>query len=109
MTKSLYMTSSRSRAWRSATNCTSSRYECDQHDVGVAAPPELERLAGADGDDVHAARAQLLERRQDGLQQPVSAVLVVVASRSTPGEVAVLSGQQRPQGMSRIRERDGSS
>ena len=41
----------------------------DQQHVGVAAAADLDRLPGADRDDVHPAAQPPLERRQDGRQQ----------------------------------------
>src|SRR4029079_13006872 len=41
-----------------------------EHDVGIAALADVERLAGADGDDAHGDTRVLLEFRQQVLEQP---------------------------------------
>ena len=41
----------------------------DDHDVRVAAPGDRQRLAGPDGNHVHAASVLALEIRQDGCGQ----------------------------------------
>jgi len=44
-----------------------------EHDVGITAPADVERLAGADGDDVHGNAGLLFEDRQ---QMPEEAALL---------------------------------
>ena len=100
ITKSLYITSRRSRACRSATNCVLRLAGVDQQDVGVAAASDLERLAGAHGDDLDATAALLLEAGRMAFSNPESSVLVVVARRRTGGPAGVTgaSGQHEHEG-----------
>ncbi|MGY4339084.1 hypothetical protein ACVWW3_003990 [Bradyrhizobium sp. LM2.9] len=42
----------------------------DEHDVCIAAPPDVERLARADGNHFHIDAADLREQRQQIAEQP---------------------------------------
>lgn len=42
----------------------------DEHHVGIPAPSDIQRLAGADGNDLHADTLRLREQRQQMTEQP---------------------------------------
>ena len=69
-TKSLYITGKRFTPWPSARNFSSGGLRVHEHHVGVAAPREVERLAGAERDHAHLDAGLLLESGQDVAEQP---------------------------------------
>ena len=68
-TKSLYITGKRFTPQPSATNFSSAARVVDEHDVGVAAAREVERLARAQRDHAHLDAGVLLEHRQQVAEQ----------------------------------------
>ena len=66
----MYITGKRFTPWPSARNFSSARFRVHEHDVGVAAAREVERLPGAERDDAHLDAGLLLEYRQQVLEQP---------------------------------------
>ena len=68
-----------------------------QQHVGVAVLAQLQRLAGAHGDDVHRRRRHL-PRSRAGCRRadPESSVLVVVASTSQPAAASAVPGPRLP-------------
>ena len=91
-TKSLYITGRRLTPKPSATNFSSAACVVHEHDVGIAAPRQVERLAGAERDDAHLDAGVLLERRQ---QVPEQAGLLGRRGRGHDDEFVLRGGRRR--------------
>src|SRR5215469_16785239 len=91
-TKSLYMTSRRTLPKPFRMNCSSRALSCTSTTSHFAALADLERLAGADGNNIDIDAARLPKRRYEVAQQ---ARLLRRRGRGDRDERIILGGERR--------------